>query len=221
MDLQERAAAQAKQVSGRLCLNFVNLVGGWRRVETREGGGTFEIRDERLSDYLDVAAWALGAGLVGEPEAKRLVEEADRRPDEASRVHRRAVRLRAAIHSVASRLEASLAPSRESLDTLSDEIARARSRQRLVGGSPNLVWKGDPGAATLDFPLAEVALSAEEFFTRADLSRLHTCPGDDCGWLFEDTTKNRSRRWCDMGDCGNKAKVREFRSRRPGKPARV
>jgi len=34
------------------------------------------------------------------------------------------------------------------------------------------------------------------------------CPGEGCGWLFFDTSKNRSRRWCAMEDCGNRAKAR-------------
>ncbi|MGA2590961.1 MAG: CGNR zinc finger domain-containing protein [Bryobacteraceae bacterium] len=35
-----------------------------------------------------------------------------------------------------------------------------------------------------------------------------------CGWMFLDTTRNRSRQWCDMRDCGNRAKVRRFREKR-------
>jgi predicted RNA-binding Zn ribbon-like protein len=58
-----------------------------------------------------------------------------------------------------------------------------------------------------------IADSAAEMLTTSDLSRLKQCPGDDCGWLFEDTSKNRRRQWCDMQDCGNLAKVRRFRSR--------
>jgi predicted RNA-binding Zn ribbon-like protein len=34
------------------------------------------------------------------------------------------------------------------------------------------------------------------------------CPGEGCGWLFFDASKNRSRRWCAMEDCGNRAKAR-------------
>jgi predicted RNA-binding Zn ribbon-like protein len=58
-----------------------------------------------------------------------------------------------------------------------------------------------------------IADSAAEMLTTGDLSRLKQCPGDDCGWLFEDTSKNRRRQWCDMQACGNLAKVRRFRSR--------
>ena len=40
-----------------------------------------------------------------------------------------------------------------------------------------------------------------------ELPLLHECAGEDCGWLFLDTSKNHSRRWCDMKSCGNRAKV--------------
>ncbi|HAT18121.1 MAG TPA: hypothetical protein DCS76_10030 [Gemmatimonadetes bacterium] len=42
------------------------------------------------------------------------------------------------------------------------------------------------------------------------LRRYHA---DGCLWLFIDKSRNRSRRWCDMADCGNQAKVRRFRER--------
>jgi predicted RNA-binding Zn ribbon-like protein len=39
------------------------------------------------------------------------------------------------------------------------------------------------------------------------------CGGDHCGWLFLDETKNRSRRWCEMSVCGNRAKARRHYDR--------
>jgi predicted RNA-binding Zn ribbon-like protein len=44
--------------------------------------------------------------------------------------------------------------------------------------------------------------------------RLKVCPADDCLWAFYDRSRNRSRRWCDMEVCGNRAKVRGYRERR-------
>jgi len=60
--------------------------------------------------------------------------------------------------------------------------------------------------------------SAAELLTSADLAFIRECQGEDCGWLFLDTSRNRTRRWCDMRDCGNLAKVRRFRRRRRAKP---
>jgi predicted RNA-binding Zn ribbon-like protein len=60
----------------------------------------------------------------------------------------------------------------------------------------------------LDRPLWAVARSAAELLASADLDRVRRCPGEGCGWLFLDTTRNRSRRWCETAGCGNRAHVR-------------
>jgi predicted RNA-binding Zn ribbon-like protein len=44
--------------------------------------------------------------------------------------------------------------------------------------------------------------------------RLKICPADDCRWAFYDFSRNRSRTWCDMKVCGNRAKARTYRSKR-------
>lgn len=43
--------------------------------------------------------------------------------------------------------------------------------------------------------------------------RLKICPADDCAWAFYDVSRNRSRRWCSMEVCGNRAKVDAYRRR--------
>ena len=47
--------------------------------------------------------------------------------------------------------------------------------------------------------------------------RLKLCVADDCQWAFHDTSKNRSRRWCSMGVCGNRQKTRTYRVRQRAK----
>ncbi len=39
-----------------------------------------------------------------------------------------------------------------------------------------------------------------------DRSRIRRCEGERCVLLYYDTSRNRSRRWCDMAACGNRAK---------------
>jgi len=48
---------------------------------------------------------------------------------------------------------------------------------------------------------------------RGEWPRLKVCGSPDCRWAFVDTTRNRSRRWCDMAGCGNRAKNRAWRGR--------
>jgi predicted RNA-binding Zn ribbon-like protein len=43
--------------------------------------------------------------------------------------------------------------------------------------------------------------------------RLKACRSDTCQWAFVDNARNRSRRWCDMAVCGNRAKARRYRNR--------
>jgi predicted RNA-binding Zn ribbon-like protein len=61
-----------------------------------------------------------------------------------------------------------------------------------------------------------VACAAVELLCEADLTRLGMCPPDQhgCGWVFIDRSRNGSRRWCTMDDCGAHAKARRLTERR-------
>jgi predicted RNA-binding Zn ribbon-like protein len=212
--LRDRPAGHTKLVGGRLCLDFANSV---RRWPPEGPGGLRDEADDRLGAYADVLAWSGRVAALDEEAIVRLWREAERRPDEARATHARARRLRDAIYAIGWSLAHGRAPRPADLGALESEVQAARARQRLAADGRALRWRLGADERALDGPLAAVALSADEYFTSGDLSRLHVCPGDDCGWLFEDTTRNRSRQWCDMGDCGNLAKVRRFRSKAAGR----
>lgn len=55
----------------------------------------------------------------------------------------------------------------------------------------------------LDLATAQSALG---LIAAPESERLKICP--NCEWLFIDRSKNRSRTWCDMAVCGNRAKAR-------------
>jgi predicted RNA-binding Zn ribbon-like protein len=44
--------------------------------------------------------------------------------------------------------------------------------------------------------------------------RIKACAADSCQWAFYDTSRNRSRTWCSMEECGNREKTRRYRSRK-------
>lgn len=46
--------------------------------------------------------------------------------------------------------------------------------------------------------------------------RLKLCPGEDCGWVFYDSSRNLSGRWCSMSVCGGREKSRAYRRRSGG-----
>jgi predicted RNA-binding Zn ribbon-like protein len=70
----------------------------------------------------------------------------------------------------------------------------------------------------LDRMLWPVARSAADTLTSGDLKRVRRCARQGCDWLFVDTSKNRSRRWCSMSMCGSRVKAgRYYRRVKKGK----
>jgi predicted RNA-binding Zn ribbon-like protein len=215
MNFDERPAARMNLVGGRLCLDFVNTVGGWNADTAR---GKYDpcavvARADKLNDYFDLLAWSLHAGLFSENEAQALAREAGRREKEAAATLKRAVALRGAIYRVCAAVIYGALPRASDLDLLNQELNVANGRIRLGVREENFVWEWTDTKNALDRMLWRIADSAAEMLTTDDLTRLRRCPGEDCGWLFLDISKNSRRQWCDMQICGNLAKVRRFRRR--------
>jgi predicted RNA-binding Zn ribbon-like protein len=172
------------------------------------------VRDDKLKDYLDLVAWGQHTKLLSAAEVDFLIQESCRLPEESSAVLRRAVRLREAIYHVCGAILSHARPKQVQLDVINEELHVARSAERLVINKTIFVLEWNAPSSALDRILWFVTRSATEWLTTGDLSRLRECQGEDCGWIFEDASRNRSRQWCDMSDCGNRAKIRRFRMRR-------
>ncbi len=210
--LKEKAVAQIKLIGGRHCLDFVNTIGG-RKDSGAKGADRCVIRDEKLNDYSDLLAWGLRIGLLSDEEAQRLLQESLRNPAAANAVFKRAIALREAIYWIGRAILHKKQIKDADLETLNQELLRAHSRRVLAAGKKGFLWEWNRQELALDRILWSIADSAADMLTTADLTRLRQCPGENCGWLFDDTSRNRSRQWCDMKDCGNIAKVRRYRSR--------
>ena len=212
MDELRSSAAEMRLVGGRLCLDFVNTVDG-RRDESSQTKSNSLVLGDKLNDYSDLTAWSQHSGIVTATEAGRLTKEAKKTPKAARGVLRRAVALREALHHLFKATMNNRVPHSSDLETLNGELLKARNNERLIGTADGFEWKWTGDETDLDRMLWPIAHSAAEFLSTGDLSRLRECGGEDCGWLFEDTSRNNSRQWCHMQDCGNLAKVRRFRTR--------
>jgi predicted RNA-binding Zn ribbon-like protein len=96
-----------------------------------------------------------------------------------------------------------------------DHLAGAwRNALAVAGTRAELPWEWAIAPTSPDRLVHALALSVGELVHRPDLSGLRRCDGEGCGWLFIDTTRNHSRRWCDPLDCGNRARVRKYTERR-------
>ncbi len=209
-DLPRRPVAAASLVGGRLCLDLANTVAGWRGSRPPRD---FEPLEDRLLDYADLLAWAQRSGLLDQASVGALWRFARRGARDAAAVVARARGLRHAVYRTARRLIDRRTPVDADVEVILAEFRNARRHERLQASETGLSWTTMADPRALDRVLWPVAQSAVEFFTTGNLTRLRVCPGEECGWVFEDTSRNRSRRWCEMADCGNLAKVRRFRSR--------
>jgi predicted RNA-binding Zn ribbon-like protein len=185
-----------KFIAGSLCLDFVNTVGGWLPGDT--------ILADKLVAFHDLLDWARLAGVLTPAQARTLTAEED------VPLLRRAVAFRGSLYRVAKSLLEAAPPPAADLDRLNREISAAQSHRLLAYAHGKLIRAWDD-PHTSERILWAVAESAAELVTAPEIASVRQCPGDDCGWMFLDTSRNRARRWCQMRICGNRAKVRRFR----------
>lgn len=189
-------------VGGRLCLDFCNT------IDDRGGRPT-----EHLRDYTELVAWSVVAGTLNAEEAARLRRTARRSPTEAPAVLLRAIALREAIHDVVLSAAAGAVATPAALETLNGELGRAMARSQVLPTGGGFTWVWADGGRALDSMLWPIARSAADLLTTGDVAAVRQCSGRACGWVFLDTSRNRTRRWCDMRTCGNRAKARRHHQR--------
>jgi predicted RNA-binding Zn ribbon-like protein len=175
-------------VAGRLSLDFCNSVSPTRRPTLRD-------RIENADDFLD---WARRAGAT--------LEETPG-PTTLARLHR----LRSALIGIFHALAEQGTPAHGDLAILNAELAEARAAERLVPEGKGFTM-ADSSPQLIDRFRHAIARDAGALLT-GDLRRIKRCPSHDCLWLFHDDSKNLSRRWCAMDDCGTLEKVRRYRRR--------
>src|SRR5215831_16728549 len=211
MKTAESAPEPAFDLSGgRLCLDFANTLGDKRVTQPREG----------LNTYADLVSWSRQAGIVSASSARRLLEEGSRHPRRAAAVLERARQLREAIYRIWAGEVRREDPALADLGLLNSVVAEALTHQRLVREGDRYALGWDDGQA-LESILWPVAKSAAELLTSEEGKLVRQCEGfaaTECAWLFIDETRNRSRRWCSMTSCGNRAKARRHYQRSRKRP---
>ena len=188
---------------GRLCLDFVNTTGGTRQAPK-----------EHLHTYDDLVSWGRQAGVLDDDAAQRLGQLGRRRPEEAQRTLAAAVTLREAMFRIFCGA-ADCRPQREQdMETFNAALSRALAHVRIATSREGCVHLWGDGEDDLDRMLWPVLRSAMDLLTsEQNRPRVHKCESPTCDWLFLDTTRNHSRRWCDMKSCGNRAKARRYYDR--------
>src|SRR5262249_20800979 len=179
-------------IGGPLCLNFTN---------TAHGRGSADHTDN-LVDYGALVAWSRHAEAIDGREAETLLAAASRHPRAAEAVRRRAIELRERLHRCFLALNRRAKPEPGDLEGIDDELTHALPHARLRPDDGGFTWSWDDDPA-LDRILWPIVRSATQLLTAPELPRVKPCAGRGCSWLFLDTSKNGSRRWCEMEVCGS------------------
>jgi predicted RNA-binding Zn ribbon-like protein len=197
-----RADHDFEFVGGAIALDFANTLGGMHSAPTHE----------HLVEYADLVDFGRSAGTLTPSYARRLIDEAERQPGRAAAVLRRATALREAIWRVFDAIAKGARADASDLDAIHREDLIALSHARF-GQSQSGVGYEWSDETPLDRPLWAIARSASELLRAKELIWVRECGSATCEWLFIDRSRNHTRRWCDMNDCGSEAKVRRFRQR--------
>ena len=129
----------------------------------------------------------------------------------ARRALRRAKQLRELVYAIFRPIAEGGEPPADLLDRLRDAERDALSDARLAPADGAMRWTWPPPRDLAD-PLRPLAHSAVELLTSGPLEHLKVC--GNCRWLFLDQSRNHSRRWCSMEECGKQMKQRRFVERR-------
>lgn len=204
MDEAGTNAGSLKLPDERLSLDFANTA-DWHASDHPV---------EFLTSYSDLVAWSQGVGILTDHQAKRLLKKAARRPGDATAVLERAIALREAIYQIFSAISHGRPPQAADLATFNAELSRVLAQSRIVSTAEGFAWDWAGAEEALDWMLWPVVHDAAGLLTSEELDRVGQCADDRCGWLFLDTSRNRSRRWCSMENCGNRAKARRHYKRK-------
>jgi len=184
---------------GHLAIDFTNTVGdrGSERVE-------------HFRTFGDVVAWADARGILARGAAAALRQRAADEPEAAARAFRSVLVLREALYNLLAAASSGRRIRPADLNVVNQHVADTFKGAALApsGGRFSLETRAD---AWLDLVTRPVVRAAVDLLTSDRLKHVGRCADEECAWLFLDTTRSRTRRWCDMRSCGNRNKVRRFR----------
>lgn len=199
----ERRPGTLSLVAGKLALDFANTESG------RSGAEHLD----HLQTAGDLVAWAVHSRIIGGKDAalaRRIIKDQNRL---ARRLIAHGRFLRETIYQIGSSVAAGKLPAENQMRRLTAVHAEFLAAATLSPNGNNYGWAWRSKTELIEAILGPITLSALNLLTDADFSRIKQCRGNHCGWLFFDSTKNKSRQWCDMRVCGNRAKASALRAR--------
>jgi predicted RNA-binding Zn ribbon-like protein len=188
-------------VGGHLALDLVNTL-DWR---FRDGGP-----EELLAGYDDLLRFAAQSEILTPKQIRQIIRNGNDRASAGALVACR--ELREAAAEIFYAVVDGRTPPGSQIQIVERCFKEAREHQRLAWSGSRLVWEWPPSESGPDVPFWILSISTARLLLSEDMRLLRACEKPDCRWLFLDTSKNHTRRWCDMKICGNRMKARRFKA---------
>ena len=150
-------------------------------------------------------------GLLTSKQARKLLRSVSE--EDARRVLASAVELREALASFLYGHIDGVKPRGPEIELLERHFRAAAHQRRLRPSDGHLLWCWSGVEQQAEIPLWKLAQAAADLLVSNDVELVKECGDPSCRWLFLDTSKNNTRRWCDMKTCGNRMKARRHQAR--------
>jgi len=187
-------------LGGKCCLDFINTL-DWRGKDRPV---------EYLNDYSDVVRWAAYVHILTPKQAKKWINQADKHKTLAKKAFVSSIELRELLYRIFISVEEGITIEKQLLNNLNRYLQKVSEGLALESLQQDFQLVADVNPANLTSLLNPLVWEAVTLLISPDRFRIKSCGDKTCGWMFLDTSKNKSRQWCDMKSCGNRAKARKF-----------
>ena len=180
---------------GRLCLNYINTIHN-RLVKPQ---------NDYFKSVKDLIQWSLRAKIIDSGTKKTLIKNALGKTAKADAFFLEAINLREILYEMFLCIARDKIIPEKILDDFNNLLSHHFSHIRIFqsGTGYREEWSYPPGSFYLI--CAPILKDAYDLLLQGKQNRIRECP--HCGWLFYDSSKNASRRWCSMETCGSNVKA--------------
>lgn len=200
--MKERTIDTLPLDGGWLCLDFINTVNDYTKEES------FDF----LTNYYDVLNWSEKVSLVPSSKRKELKSYVHKHPEQAKNAFNYLIEGRNTLYELFFTIAQNKIPNQTTQDNFNIYLTEAMGHLHLKVIQPHNIQPQWEDCDDLKYPIYLIIKSAYDLLTSDMLDRVKEC--GECGWLFLDQSKNKSRKWCSMDTCGSNVKAKRYYHRR-------
>lgn len=203
--MQKRSIDTLSLDGGWLCLDFINTI----------HDRTAEVSFDYLSDYGALLDWSIKVETLTREEKTELESNAAKNREQSNNISKSVKEARNTLYDFFLAIAQNNPPNPDTQFKFNNLLAKVMDQIELKVEGDLKVHQEWKSKTDLRYPLYPVIKSAYDLLTSDMLDRVKECGA--CGWLFLDQSKNRSRKWCSMENCGNNVKAKRYYHRKKKK----